>query len=106
MDNLHVRQASDLGEEKKIPLKNLVKLDKIQNLVTTGVVTISARNTIFSTLYNISQPNFTITLLMFNNQGYITRSLKFFIFATFRVVLLPILRLFTTTDLSDLVYNI
>ena len=33
MDNLHVRQLSDLGEEKKIPLKNHVKLDKIQNLV-------------------------------------------------------------------------
>ena len=33
MDNLHVRQISDLGEEKKIPLKNLVELDKIQNLV-------------------------------------------------------------------------
>ena len=35
--------------------------------------------------------------LMFSNQGYITRSLKFFIFATFRVVSLPVFRLFKKT---------
>ena len=92
MDNVHVREIYDLGDEKKVRLKNLVKFDKIQNLVakccnvwkiqsrevcefciflyyvrklyvTTGVLTISARST---KIYKIRRMRKAILCTLYN----------------------------------------